>query len=126
MKTCVSHTMRLAIAVVALSAAGCGGPPAEADSHGTKIAQARTVDTDLPSNTAPHRETLERPVTLSAPKATLSTSKRSLGTLPPGIGIPTGERAPDFTALDTSRKPVSLSDLVHKSKVLLFFYRGGW
>ena len=67
-----------------------------------------------------------RPVRPSAPKAVAPTPKQSFGTLPEDVGIPVGRRAPDFTALDTSRKPVRLSDLLQRSKVLLFFYRGGW
>jgi hypothetical protein len=39
-----------------------------------------------------------------------------------------GSRAPDFTLLDTNRRPVSLSQLVASSPrgVLLIFYRGYW
>ena len=49
--------------------------------------------------------------------------------LPPSIGAPrVGQKAPDFTLLDTNRKAVSLSSLVASSPrgVLLIFYRGYW
>ena len=39
-----------------------------------------------------------------------------------------GEKAPDFTLLDTNRKPVSLSQLLASAPkgVVLIFYRGYW
>jgi peroxiredoxin len=39
-----------------------------------------------------------------------------------------GQKAPDFTLLDSNRKPVSLSQLVASSPrgVILIFYRGYW
>ncbi len=39
-----------------------------------------------------------------------------------------GQKAPDFTLLDSTRRPVSLSQLVASSPrgVLLVFYRGYW
>jgi len=126
MGSCIPHTTRLGFVTGALLVAGCSGPAAKTAPEGTRRGPPHTVDISQPSDTAPMRETIDRPVTASDPKATAATPKRSLGTLPQGIGIPIGSRAPDFTALDTSRKPVSLSDLVHRSKVLLFFYRGGW
>ncbi len=49
--------------------------------------------------------------------------------LPVANGAPrAGSRAPDFTLLDTNRRPVSLSQLLGSSPrgVLLIFYRGYW
>lgn len=49
-----------------------------------------------------------------------------LGTLPDGIGIPVGERAPDASLQDADGRAVQLSDLVAKGPILLVLYRGGW
>jgi peroxiredoxin len=58
--------------------------------------------------------------------------------LPPSKGAPkVGEKAPDFTLLDSTGKPFTLSDLFSGAKqtpaaserpawVLLIFYRGYW
>lgn len=36
------------------------------------------------------------------------------------------EQAPDFRLLDQNRRPVALSELYRRGKVLLVFYRGSW
>ncbi|HEX9160192.1 MAG TPA: hypothetical protein VF980_00685 [Thermoanaerobaculia bacterium] len=49
--------------------------------------------------------------------------------LPPAQGAPrVGQKAPDFTLLDTSGKQVALSQLLASSPrgVMLVFYRGYW
>jgi len=50
--------------------------------------------------------------------------------VPTSAGVPAvGAKAPDFTLLDTNRKPVALSQLVAapgSKGVLLVFYRGYW
>jgi hypothetical protein len=48
--------------------------------------------------------------------------------LPDSAGAPqVGQKAPDFTLVDTSGKQVSLADTLSKQKgVLLVFYRGYW
>ncbi len=51
-----------------------------------------------------------------------------LGTLPEGVGLPVGSKAPAFEAQDASGKPVTLAGLLSASPgaILLVFYRGGW
>jgi len=47
--------------------------------------------------------------------------------LPESAGAPkVGEKAPDFTLLDSQGKPVSLSGVSRSSWVVLIFYRGYW
>jgi len=49
--------------------------------------------------------------------------------LPPSHGAPrVGQKAPDFTLLDTNRKPVSLSQVLSTAPrgAVLVFYRGYW
>jgi len=48
--------------------------------------------------------------------------------LPPSHGAPhVGQKAPDFTLLDSNGKSVTLSELLASSpRVLLVFYRGYW
>jgi hypothetical protein len=61
----------------------------------------------------------------AGPKATAPTEEAELGTLPDGVGLPVGSKAPDFElpGLDGT---TSLESLLSKSQVLLVFYRGGW
>ncbi|MGE0454766.1 MAG: peroxiredoxin family protein [Vicinamibacteria bacterium] len=49
-----------------------------------------------------------------------------LGTLPPGVGIPVGEEAPDARLRSADGSEVSLHDLTRGGAALLVFYRGGW
>lgn len=68
---------------------------------------------------------------LGAGVAVLFTLGVTIGSrLPTGANVPAvGAKAPDFTLLDTNRKPVSLAQLLAEpgSKgVLLVFYRGYW
>jgi len=48
-----------------------------------------------------------------------------LGTLPEGIGVAAGERAPDARVQDLSGRPVDLLSAAEGDK-LLVFYKGGW
>lgn len=57
---------------------------------------------------------------------TRSPESPQLGTLPPDVGVPPGQRAPDAPLHDASGNAVQLRDLVAKGPVLLVFYRGGW
>ena len=41
---------------------------------------------------------------------------------PPTTHLKVGDMAPDFTLIDTSRKPVKLSDFRGKKSVVLAFY----
>lgn len=50
----------------------------------------------------------------------------SAGTLPAGIGVPVGERAPDATLRDSEGREVRILDLTKAGRVLVVFYRGGW
>ncbi|MGH8132950.1 MAG: peroxiredoxin-like family protein [Steroidobacteraceae bacterium] len=49
-----------------------------------------------------------------------------LGTAPPGLGIPVGDKAPDATLKDISGTTRKLSDLYARGPVFIVFYRGGW
>ncbi|KAL6065276.1 Alkyl hydroperoxide reductase [Balamuthia mandrillaris] len=43
-----------------------------------------------------------------------------------GKGLPVGEKAPDFTLLDQTGKPIALSSALREGPVVLTFYRGSW
>jgi hypothetical protein len=60
------------------------------------------------------------------PKAYAATAEDALGTLPDGVGLPVGSKAPDFSLQASDGKTVKLGDLLAKSEVLLTIYRGGW
>lgn len=55
-----------------------------------------------------------------------ATPNEKVGTLPDGIGLPVGSKAPEAQAQDSDGKPVALSSLLSKGPILLVFYRGGW
>lgn len=56
----------------------------------------------------------------------LSTPDATLGTLPPDLGVPVGQKAPVAVVHDADGNEVALSALIAKGPVLLVFYRGGW
>lgn len=86
-------------------------PPAPAQSASAPSASARAPEALRPAK----------------PKATKDTAAADLGTLPEGVGIPVGQKAPDFEVKDPAGKAVTLDSLLAKSPyVLLVFYRGGW
>ncbi len=49
-----------------------------------------------------------------------------VGVLPPGVGIPVGQKVPDVHGRALDGEDVSLSSLYTKGPILLAFYRGGW
>ncbi len=49
-----------------------------------------------------------------------------LGTLPEGIGLAPGEKAPDVGLHSIHDRPVALSGLWEQQPIMLVFYRGGW
>jgi hypothetical protein len=77
--------------------------------------------------TAPPTAPAEDALKVSNPKDyTSEVEEAALGTLPEGVGLAVGTKAPDFEALDVDGKPASLDTLVANGDVLLVFYRGGW
>jgi peroxiredoxin (alkyl hydroperoxide reductase subunit C) len=113
--------------ILGLSLAGCEEPPASHDTApfsggplrgaatATASATGSTTTTAMPATTTTSAEAL-------LPHAYVSDDK--LGTLPPGIGIAVGQRAPDFTAKDHTGKDVTLASLLATRDVLLLFHRG--
>lgn len=63
---------------------------------------------------------------VAPPRAYADTPLDELGTLPSGVGVAVGQRAPALELPDQEGKRVKLADLLAKSEVLLVFYRGGW
>jgi len=49
-----------------------------------------------------------------------------LGTLPPNVGVPPGQPAPNAIVRDADGHDVQLQELIKKGPILLAFYRGGW
>jgi len=49
-----------------------------------------------------------------------------LRTFPLDASLKTGGQAPDFTLLDASGRPVSLSERLRSGPAVVTFYRGGW
>ncbi len=54
------------------------------------------------------------------------TPESGLGTLPPGIGVAVGEKAPDARLHSADGREVSLRELTRGGAAILVFYRGGW
>lgn len=55
-----------------------------------------------------------------------ATPADALGKLPPEIGIPLGQPAPNVALHDAIGRVVQLGDLIKKGPILIVFYRGGW
>lgn len=72
------------------------------------------------------RPSLAAPEKAKTEKEYAATATERLGTLPEGVGVATGQPAPNFTAESSGGQRVSLTDLTAKGPVLLVFYRGGW
>jgi hypothetical protein len=117
--------MRSSVSVIVLTAAisGCSKSSVKQDrSAPDKVFTAP----ERAETTASKENAGLQNLTPSKAKAYALTPDGSVGHLPKGVGIAVGQRAPDFTVLDTSRNSVTLEELVRGGKVMLFFYRGGW
>lgn len=111
---------------LALLGGGCDQQPRESQSTG---ATARATEAKPPATaTARPRTSVAAPHGLRAPepKAYEAPEASKLGTLPPGVGIDVGQKAPDFELRDAEGKPIELSAVAADGTVLLVFYRGGW
>lgn len=120
---------RLALALaVALAGAGCDSSKPAPDASTT------TANTGAASASASASTRASAPTASSAPtdlkaagaKPYAATSEQDLGTLPEGVGVAVGAKAPDFELPSVDGGKLQLSTLIEDSWVLLVFYRGGW
>ncbi len=87
---------------------------------------ASSASTVAPTPSATASTKAEDGLTAAKPKPYKSTDVQALGTLPDGIGIAVGEKAPDLSLPDKDGKQVQLADVLKKKEALVVFYRGGW
>ncbi len=113
--------MMLMLLFAAISAAGCNKERPSSMETKEKEAIGLAASPKVETKVAP-KESHK----LAEPTAHGAADEASLGTLPSDMGIPVGNKVQDFQVLDIKGEPVSLSELVLKGKILLFFYRGGW
>lgn len=80
----------------------------------TAFAGAQEKAPVAPGKAAPPRREYKNP------------TEAKVGVLPPGIGIPVGQPAPDARVRDAEGREVSLADFSKSGSIMLVFYRGGW
>lgn len=97
-------------------------PAASAPATSTTAASSSGASAKSPASAAAS----SKPLKNANPKAYKHTEEQALGTLPEGVGIAVGQKAPDFELPDGKDGKLSLKSLLAKSEVLLVFYRGGW
>lgn len=116
-------TRRLPPVLLALALAGCDEQAPTPDPAATSA----TASAPAAAASAPAASASTAPALKAAgAKAYAKTAEQDLGTLPEGVGIAVGEKAPDFELPSVEGAKVKLSELTKSSWVLLTFYRGGW
>jgi peroxiredoxin len=108
----ISEAPALLLAAAVLT--GCGRSSSASDPSPSASASASGSST---SASAGKQTSMKEFAATPAPR---------LGTLPPNIGVPVGQPAPDVTAPDAKGRDVRLGDLIKKGPILVMFYRGGW
>jgi len=117
------HFASLALLLLPLAAPGCGKSAPSEGSAASSPPTSTRADTSGGAVNDKRGAELE----VSKPKDYKPAADGpQLGTLPDGIGIPVGAKAPAFETKDADGKSVTLDALVGKGDVLLVFYRGGW
>lgn len=106
------------LTLLACNANGSAEPSPAATGSTTAVAATATASAE--GSARPMR------VEPAKPKAYAHPTDDDIGTLPEGVGVAVGEKAPDFELKQSDGMVVKLSDLLKKSEVLLTFYRGGW
>lgn len=105
------------------------------DAKGEQPAPAATVkgtatavvtSSAVTASTAAPSASAEGELKPRGPKAYAHPADDAIGTLPEGVGIAVGKKAPNFELKQSDGTVVKLSELLEKSEVLLTFYRGGW
>ncbi|MFT7582356.1 MAG: hypothetical protein ACI9MR_004038 [Myxococcota bacterium] len=113
------------LAVFVLSTFGCDKEtpkPAAPEAPQVTSAPARAE----PATKPPKAAVATPAPTHSKPKAYKNPEAAAIGTLPEGVGIPVGQKAPDTIVSGLDGKPLSLASLSQDGPLLLVFYRGGW
>lgn len=111
------------IACASLVAACQDDPPAPPPASGASASISAAAPAT--ASAAPASAADSTGLKAAGPKPTAPTEETAIGTLPDGVGLPVGSKAPEFElpGLDGT---TSLASLLSKSQVLLVFYRGGW
>ena len=111
--------------LLSMAAFGCESPAPSSGSATTTTAAAAAA-TSATSGAASAAAATSASLKPAQPKAYKDTAETELGTLPEGVGVPVGSKAPDFRLPTVEGGQLSLGELLKKSAVLLVFYRGGW
>ncbi len=115
-----SFLLLTCLGVLACDAGGDPPSPPAAPAKGTVKGTATAVVTATATASA------DGALKPRGPKAYAHPADDAIGTLPDGVGIAVGKKAPDFELKQSDGTVVKLSELLEKSEVLLTFYRGGW
>ena len=112
MKTTLLFTSALALCVIALVA--CAAPT--------------PTSTTIPPTSTPAPASNLNPTISAIRTETAATAQAKISAVTQEMsGLGVGTKAPDFTLMDATGRPVSLAEEVAKHKsVVLVFYRGEW
>jgi peroxiredoxin len=116
----MSHTIKVSLAsVLACALCACGG----AQHEPVAAAQPEVTSAKKPATAT----VANAKASDGAPKMVLTdTPADKLGSVPSGLGLKLGTKAPDVTLSDITGKPQKLSALYNEGPTFVVFYRGGW
>ncbi len=114
-----STLIQLGCLTAALTA--CDAPATSQQPSATAASAQAAAASAKPSSSA-----AATPLKNAKPKTYAFTKADALGSLPKGVGIAVGQKAPAFSLPSVAGGDVSLETLLAKGPALLVFYRGGW
>lgn len=122
-KNLVALSLPVGLALTACGSAASQTPAAEP----TPMAAPAPTSMAAP---APAPMAAPEPAPAAAPeppkRELAATPDDKLGSVPPGLGLKVGSKAPDATLLDVSGKAQRLATLYAQGPTFVVFYRGGW
>jgi peroxiredoxin len=121
----MKHILNYALTSAAFALAGCeASTPAPAVSP---TAESMATSPSGATESKPAAATTPDAPKVAAPAMTLTdTPSEKLGTVPAGLGLKVGSKAPDSTLTDITGKTQRLSALYSEASTFVVFYRGGW
>lgn len=115
----------LGLAIFVALAVACDEPATEADDEADSEVE-ESAQVDEPQEEADEPDEASEEAELPPANETETPDDEAIGELPEGVGIATGESAPDVAATDADGQDVDILELVDDEAIVVFFYRGGW
>jgi len=111
--------------LVAFATLGCDQGSANTSSASRPAATASSSTAQATAG-APSTSAKAASLRAADPKPYDAPEAAKLGTLPEGVGLEVGSKAPDVELTDAHGKPVELSKVTTDGHLMVVFYRGGW